>query len=61
MMIMKKKQKDSIVKSVKKIFDLAEYRRQSGQEPFQADWQAYLETILLIMQKPLLNNHLDFS
>jgi hypothetical protein len=56
MMTMKKKQKDSIERSVKKIYDLAEYRKQSGQEPFQADWQAYLETILLMMQKPLLNN-----
>jgi hypothetical protein len=50
------KKKVSAEKSVKKIYDLAEYRKKSGRDAFHADWQAVLEVILLMMQEPLLDN-----
>ena len=46
----------SMDEAVKNIFDKADARVRAGQEPLDADWQATLELMLLMIHKPLLDN-----
>ena len=55
-MEIKKRSKKEIDKGVKEIFDKAAERVKSGQEAFDADWQATLELFLFMMHEHLLAN-----
>jgi len=46
----------SMDEAVKSIFDKADARIKAGQEPLDADWQATLELMLLMIHRPLLDN-----
>jgi hypothetical protein len=46
----------SMDEAVKSIFDKADARVKAGQEPLDADWQATLELMLLMIHRPLLDN-----
>jgi len=46
----------SMDEAVKNIFDKADARVEAGQEPIDADWQATLELMLLMMHRHLLDN-----
>ncbi len=42
--------------AVKNVFDKADARVEAGQEPLDADWQATLELMLLMIHRHLLDN-----
>ena len=44
----------SIEKAAREIFDKAETREKAGKDSFEANWQAALETMLLLMEKHLI-------
>jgi hypothetical protein len=46
----------SMDEAVKNVFDKADARIEAGQEPIDADWQATLELMLLMIHRPLMDN-----
>ncbi len=51
-----KKELLKIDEAVKNVFDKADARVEAGQEAFDADWQATLELMLLMIHRHLLDN-----
>lgn len=55
-MVKEKGQDNQLEKEAQKIFSRLQKREEQGVDSFEATWQSSLEIILLMMQKPLLEN-----